>query len=336
MLEENYETICWGCGLRLLLPSYSPVYKCGWCGAITNDMVKQHTRHWFDCCHAFGNRFFVLIVVCIILSIICGGVWAVYPVVFSTISLSSVFHSISTFILASGTLASYFLAAFRPAGPPPIISWGNYEVVGKGGLDNYSLCQFCLKPKSEQTHHCSSCKTCVLNMDHHCPFIGNCVGATNHHHFITFLFFALVSNIYVLLMSIYAGILVWPTLAYVPIDPVFAVRSANVFNIIKAFLHALMRSSVVLSARAVALIYLIVASISVAVGIGLLFFQQVQLLYSGKTYIDSLKYRSNGAVEALPLSRGWGNLFRIFGSGHPIFWLLPKKFKSSPSSMKSH
>ncbi|XP_057840898.1 protein S-acyltransferase 11 isoform X4 [Cryptomeria japonica] len=170
MLEENYETICWGCGLRLLLPSYSPVYKCGWCGAITNDMVKQHTRHWFDCCHAFGNRFFVLIVVCIILSIICGGVWAVYPVVFSTISLSSVFHSISTFILASGTLASYFLAAFRPAGPPPIISWGNYEVVGKGGLDNYSLCQFCLKPKSEQTHHCSSCKTCVLNMDHHCPF----------------------------------------------------------------------------------------------------------------------------------------------------------------------
>lgn len=250
--QENYETECWGCGLRLLLPSYAPVFKCGWCGAITNNMSKQHRQHWFDACIAFQDRLFVPTVLCIILSIICmfsrvmmtqasycmlvsfglyllfaiilqafnismqvvlnmfsclvlqfeyvicsqllkcagsmfgssflltspnfyltagGGVWAVYPVVFSVISLSSVFHSISTFILASGTLVNFCLASFTPAGQPPKIRWGNYGVVVKGGLNDYTFCQFCEKPKSAQTHHCHSCRTCVLDMDHHCPFV---------------------------------------------------------------------------------------------------------------------------------------------------------------------
>lgn len=169
--QESYETVCWGCGLRLLLPSYAPVFKCGWCGAITNNMYKKHRQHWVDACTAFQDRLFVPVVLCIILSIICGGVWAVYPVVFSVISLSSVFHSISTFILASGTLVNFCLASFTPAGKPPKILWGNYGVVVKGGLNDYTFCQFCEKPKSAQTHHCRSCKTCVLDMDHHCPFV---------------------------------------------------------------------------------------------------------------------------------------------------------------------
>ena len=34
-LGQEYESICWGCGLRLILPSNAPIFKCGWCGAIT-------------------------------------------------------------------------------------------------------------------------------------------------------------------------------------------------------------------------------------------------------------------------------------------------------------
>ena len=39
---------CWGCGLQLQLPSYSPIFKCGYCGAVSrNEEVapipkKQH------------------------------------------------------------------------------------------------------------------------------------------------------------------------------------------------------------------------------------------------------------------------------------------------------
>ncbi|KAF9590040.1 hypothetical protein IFM89_030190 [Coptis chinensis] len=56
---EGLETTCWGCGLRLLLSSYTPVFKCGWCGAITNQNLGKDRResfrwrHWRD--RSFGD-----------------------------------------------------------------------------------------------------------------------------------------------------------------------------------------------------------------------------------------------------------------------------------------
>ncbi|CAD6261759.1 unnamed protein product [Miscanthus lutarioriparius] len=29
-IPEDHEATCWGCGLRLVFTSYSPIYKCGW------------------------------------------------------------------------------------------------------------------------------------------------------------------------------------------------------------------------------------------------------------------------------------------------------------------
>ncbi|KHG16506.1 hypothetical protein F383_22200 [Gossypium arboreum] len=40
-VNEDHATICWGCGLRLLLPTHAPVFKCGWCGAITSQNVNK-------------------------------------------------------------------------------------------------------------------------------------------------------------------------------------------------------------------------------------------------------------------------------------------------------
>jgi len=100
-----------------------------------------------------------------------GGVWAVYPVVFSVSFTWGIVHSILTIILAATTVSTFILAAFRCAGTPPIILWGSYPVVGKGGLDNYTFCHYCSKPKSPRAHHCRSCGTCILDMDHHCPFV---------------------------------------------------------------------------------------------------------------------------------------------------------------------
>lgn len=100
-----------------------------------------------------------------------GGVWAVYPVVFSISFLCGTFHSVLTFILSVATLSSYFSAAFRVVGPPPSALWGSYPVVGKDSLENYTFCIYCARPKSPRTHHCRTCGTCVLDMDHHCPFV---------------------------------------------------------------------------------------------------------------------------------------------------------------------
>lgn len=103
-----------------------------------------------------------------------GGIWAVYPIVFSISFFSCIFHSIIIGILSISTLYTFGLAAFRCPGAPPRIEWGSYPAVGKGGLDNYTFCMYCSKPKSPRAHHCRSCGMCVLDMDHHCPFVSIC------------------------------------------------------------------------------------------------------------------------------------------------------------------
>ena len=49
------------------------------------------------------------------------------------------------------------------------------------------FCTFCSHWKPPRTHHCSTCKRCILKYDHHCPWVGNCIGFYNHKHFILFI-----------------------------------------------------------------------------------------------------------------------------------------------------
>lgn len=100
-----------------------------------------------------------------------AGIWAVYPIIFSISYFCGVFNITIALILSISTLSSFCLSAFQPAGVPPLIVWGSYPAVGQGGLDNYTFCHFCSKPKSPKAHHCRSCGTCILDMDHHCPFV---------------------------------------------------------------------------------------------------------------------------------------------------------------------
>lgn len=49
------------------------------------------------------------------------------------------------------------------------------------------FCQKCDCWKPDRTHHCSSCKRCILRMDHHCPWFSTCIGHRNHKFFVQFL-----------------------------------------------------------------------------------------------------------------------------------------------------
>ncbi|KAK4765119.1 hypothetical protein SAY86_026209 [Trapa natans] len=316
--EENAKK-CWGCGLRILLPSDTSVFRCGWCGAITNLNSGGNDKDkslWWRCVR---DRCFVCIVSLFMLFVICGGVWAVYPIVFS-ISLScGVFHCCLTFLLAVSTLSAFCFAAFRPAGTPPTIIWGSYPVVGKGELHDYTFCHYCLKPKSPQTHHCRSCGTCVFDMDHHCPFIGNCVGASNHRHFIAFLILTILSTFYITIMCTFAALRTWPPLPLSMSLLTHRYRFSSTHlatGLVKEFVFALLNSIFLLSTRGVILVYLIVASISIQIGLCVLLWQQLCYIIEGETYLSQLSSSSQGNNRVG--EKDCGNILRFFGCPHSV------------------
>ncbi|KAG6550600.1 hypothetical protein Mapa_007853 [Marchantia paleacea] len=329
--KEVYNVQCWGCTQWLVLPSYAPSFKCGWCGALTIYKAPQPARsRWSMWLITFRDRAFVTIVLAIIASIVCGGVWAAFPVLFPTISLGLVFHSFVTVILLFNTLFNFALSSHVQAGPVGKIAWGEVGFVPRGGLEGHTFCDYCQTPKPASAHHCRKCGTCVMDMDHHCPFIGNCVGANNHRYFILFLLYIVISCLYVFVMGLYTGLQVWPSVISINHSLKRVPRQIPLGLALGShILAALIDSPLLLSSRALALIYLVVASIAISTAVGLLLYQQVNLLYSGETFIDSLRTYTKSKDR-----EGWDNLRRVFGNRHPFWWLLPIFKTYSDSSLK--
>ncbi|BAS97426.1 Os06g0308900 [Oryza sativa Japonica Group] len=72
-IPEDHEATCWGCGLRLIFASYAPVFKCGWCGAITqsNQISRKPDSVCFSHWRNFRDRFFVTVLILFMLFVIC-------------------------------------------------------------------------------------------------------------------------------------------------------------------------------------------------------------------------------------------------------------------------
>ncbi|KAL9230884.1 hypothetical protein vseg_006177 [Gypsophila vaccaria] len=219
-------------------------FKCGWCGAITKEddfKSKQKTLRW----RRLRDRCFVVILLIFMVFVICGGVWAVYPVIFSVGYFCGLFHCTLAFILGVGTLTTFCLAAFCNPGTPLPIVWGSYPAVRKDELWDYTFCHHCSQLKSPITHHCSSCGMCVLNMDHHRTFIRNCVGAANHCYFISFLIIAVISVTYVTVMSAYVVLHILPSLGETTLDQMHRVgNKVAVMGILKDVFIAFLTSAI--------------------------------------------------------------------------------------------
>ena len=91
---------------------------------------------------------------------------------------------------------SYYLAiVVNPGTPVSAPLANNSEETG-------NFCNKCNRAKPQRAHHCKTCKQCVLAMDHHCPWTMNCVGFYNFPHFMRFLFWVIVTTIYLLVLLV--------------------------------------------------------------------------------------------------------------------------------------
>lgn len=326
---EEHERTCWGCGLRLLIATYSPVFKCGWCGAITSEIItRKPDSRCFSRWRRARDRIFVVVLLFFMSFVVCAGVWAVYPTIFSISYLYGGFHSTITAILAFITFSSFCLAAFKPAGAPNTITWGSYPVVEKNSLENCTFCTYCDKPKPPRAHHCRSCRMCVLDMDHHCPFIGNCVGAANHRYFISFLISVVISCLYVVMMTLYTAFHIWPP----PQFENLASTHTSVSIVLMQILSGIASSVLSLSARGLVLLYLAFACLSVDIGITVLLWQQLYYVYEGKTYINHISSKNSVNGE-----KGCQNILRFFSCpyfAYRLFMIPSNAAKLQESSSK--
>ena len=172
-------------------------------------------------------------------------------------------------------------------------------VVSQPGWIFCPYCQYYAPPRS---HHCITCRKCVLRRDHHCYFVGKCVGYYNHRYFIAFL-------IYVVIAAVYGTILSFRTITILMGGFHWTILPSLVFPALAWLLQFMPVSPLVSIETSTALFVLIGAG-------GLLVLQLVEI-YKGQTFWEfkrEVGRYNHGLVR---------NFADVMGGNWWFCWLLP-------------
>jgi len=173
--------------------------------------------------------------------------------------------------------------------------------------ETYRFCKTCVHYKPDRTHHCRICQRCILRMDHHCPWVANCIGFNNHKPFMLFLFYAVLSAVWILgasfprLMFVFRPVLNW------------GYWCSHDLLLILAYLFCLF----------------------IAIVLSIFLARNIQWVLAAMTTIERLeKYEDKNQrhrfdVTHKKFDKGeWGNWLHVFGPAWMWFWpIQPRNLK---------
>lgn len=162
------------------------------------------------------------------------------------------------------------------------------------------FCRYCATYKPDRTHHCRSCKRCILKMDHHCPWINNCVGFYNQKFFILFVYYAFLGCL------------------FASVTGVMALKRA-------LFIIGEEEGKQVV----VAAVQVICYCLTTIFGVALLFFAvfHTMLVLKGRTTIEMHEIRDPARARMVrKYNLGWKrNWKKVFGNNW-LYWFLPVRW----------
>lgn len=194
-------------------------------------------------------------------------------------------------------------ANLYPVAPPVVHAAGTGMLRGDG---RHRFCVHCNVFKPDRTHHCSTCRECVLQMDHHCPFTGNsCIGLFNRKFFVLFLYYATLSCILVATLTPRAILHRLIELDSRPTTATLAWIVMVMMGYILCTLHALA-----------------LAPFSAF---------HTYLVLKNRTTIENQEVRPPIHTDVLRRSdRGWLNNWKATFGPRPLLWFVPVAFGREP------
>lgn len=317
---------CWACATQIQLPLDSSgivvhTFKCGHCGALTSDINDERAR-----CQQPNSRLSQTARITLVLVFICTIVIVGVSIVLPHDTPLWPAHYCATLCLSIQVLFNYAAAALKHPGEVNTSLADTAVHKAAGSLEGWTRCLPCAAAKPPSAHHCRSCNMCIEGLDHHCVFIGSCVGSSNKRSFVSFLFWVVISCVYVEALTIN---LLWQRRAEVA---AMWTWSAQWLFLPRALL-AWWRGVETLPAWLLGAQYLFCTSCGAVIGCSYLLMQQALSILTGITYVESLQLQKMQTVYGpKTLHRPTMKRLRlVFGDGHALLWLLPRWHDTSSS-----
>jgi len=308
----------------------APVFKCGWCGAITDYMSQKPPAKrmtLFRACMKTLSALkwaVVLFVTALASSIILLGATLVLPRTSPNTAMFILYHFL-TWFFSFNVFFHFAACVFTTPGTvrncyPMPVKVG--EPIPQGAFENFRFCPHCKHYKPPSAHHCNMCKTCVIELDHHCPFINNCVGRANLRNFVLFLLWTMMAMSYCIMQTGFMLFVIERRNLVGYLSRAWALTPHKYDLPLFIFLVGSTTPWYLL-----ACMYVILASFGVYLGVGLLLSSQVRYILAGPTYVTAIKFGTwqspEEAEQRGKWAEAWTNVQRVMGSPHVWEWLLP-------------